>query len=84
MLELDRTDDKLTLESVGGGMLFAGTLALARWSRRKKNQPLTVGAAQTMDAALMRPDNRILPSLGIVLVAGGFLKSTRTGVACGF
>jgi hydroxylamine oxidation protein HaoB len=31
------------------------------------------GAAQTMEGALARPSNRILPSLGIFLVAGGFL-----------
>jgi hydroxylamine oxidation protein HaoB len=34
---------------------------------------VTTGAAQTMEAALTRPSNRILPSLGIFLVAGGFL-----------
>jgi hydroxylamine dehydrogenase len=37
LLDFDSTDGKLTLGSVGGGMLFAGTLALAGWSRRKKN-----------------------------------------------
>jgi hydroxylamine oxidation protein HaoB len=34
---------------------------------------VTTGAAQTMEGALTRPSNRILPSLGILLVAGGFL-----------
>ena len=34
---------------------------------------VTTGAAQTMEAALTRPSNRILPSLGIFLVAGGIL-----------
>ena len=34
---------------------------------------VTTGAAQTMEGALTRPSNRILPSLGIFLVAGGFL-----------
>jgi hydroxylamine oxidation protein HaoB len=32
---------------------------------------VTTGAAQTMEGALTRPSNRILPSLGIVLVTGG-------------
>jgi hydroxylamine oxidation protein HaoB len=34
---------------------------------------VTTGAAQTMEGALARPSNRILPSLGIFLVAGGFI-----------
>jgi hydroxylamine oxidation protein HaoB len=34
---------------------------------------VTTGAAQTMEGALTRPSNRILPSLGIFLVAGGFI-----------
>ena len=34
---------------------------------------VTTSAAQTMEGALTRPKNRILPSLGIFLVAGGFL-----------
>jgi hydroxylamine dehydrogenase len=34
----DGTDGKITLGSVGGGMLLTGTLALAGWSRRKKNR----------------------------------------------
>ena len=34
---------------------------------------VTTGAAQTMEGALTQPNNRILPSLGIFLVAGGFL-----------
>jgi hydroxylamine oxidation protein HaoB len=34
---------------------------------------VTVDAAQTMDSALTRPSSKILPSLGIILVAGGFL-----------
>ncbi|HEY6262849.1 MAG TPA: multiheme c-type cytochrome [Nitrospiraceae bacterium] len=37
MLDLDGTGGKITLGSVGGGMMLAGTLALAGWSRRKKN-----------------------------------------------
>jgi len=32
-----------------------------------------VSAAQTMESALTRPSSKILPSLGIILVAGGFL-----------
>jgi len=39
----------------------------------QEERALTAGAAQTMEAALTRPSNRILPSLGILLVAGGFL-----------
>ena len=39
----------------------------------QEEQAVTTGAAQTMEGALTRPSNRILPSLGIVLVAGGFL-----------
>jgi hydroxylamine dehydrogenase len=38
LLDFDSTDGKLTLGSVGGGLLLTGTLALAGWSRRKKNQ----------------------------------------------
>jgi hydroxylamine dehydrogenase len=38
MLDLDTTDGKFTLGSLGGGMLLTGTIALAGWSRRKKNQ----------------------------------------------
>jgi hydroxylamine oxidation protein HaoB len=34
---------------------------------------VTTGAAQTMEGALTRSSNRILPSLGILLVAGGFI-----------
>ena len=39
----------------------------------QEEQAVTAGAAQTMEGALTRPSNRILPSLGIFLVAGGFL-----------
>ena len=38
LLDFDGTDGKITLGSLGGGMLLTGTLALAGWSRRKKNQ----------------------------------------------
>lgn len=37
LFDFDSTDGKITLGSVGGGMLLTGTLALAGWSRRKKN-----------------------------------------------
>ena len=37
MLDLDDTGGKITLGSLGGGLLLTGTLALAGWSRRKKN-----------------------------------------------
>jgi hydroxylamine dehydrogenase len=36
-LDLDSTADKLSLGGLGGGMLLAGTLALAGWRRREKN-----------------------------------------------
>jgi hydroxylamine oxidation protein HaoB len=39
----------------------------------QEEQTVTTGAAQAMEGALTRPSNRILPSLGIFLVAGGFL-----------
>ena len=38
LLDFDGTDGKITLGSLGGGMLLTGTLALAGWSRRKKNR----------------------------------------------
>jgi len=38
LLDFDSTDGKITIGSVGGGLLLTGTLALAGWSRRKKNQ----------------------------------------------
>jgi hydroxylamine dehydrogenase len=38
LLDFDSTDGKLTIGSLGGGMLLAGTLTIAGWSRRKKNQ----------------------------------------------
>jgi hydroxylamine dehydrogenase len=37
LLDLDSTGAKLSLGGLGGGMLLAGTIALASWSRRKKN-----------------------------------------------
>ena len=38
LLDFESRDGKLTLGSLGGGMLLTGGLALAGWSRRKKNQ----------------------------------------------
>jgi len=38
LFDFDGTDGKITLGSLGGGMLLTGTLALAGWSRRKKNR----------------------------------------------
>jgi hydroxylamine dehydrogenase len=38
LLDFNGTDGKITLGSLGGGMLLTGTLALAGWSRRKKNR----------------------------------------------
>jgi hydroxylamine dehydrogenase len=37
LLDLDSKDDKLSLGGLGGGMLLAGTLALAGWRRREKS-----------------------------------------------
>jgi hydroxylamine dehydrogenase len=37
LLDFHGTEGKITLGSLGGGMLLTGTLALAGWSRRKKN-----------------------------------------------
>jgi hydroxylamine oxidation protein HaoB len=37
----------------------------------QEERTVTTGAAQTMEGALTRSSNRILPSLGIVLVTGG-------------
>jgi hydroxylamine dehydrogenase len=38
LLDIQSTDDKLSLGGLGGGMLLAGTLALAGWRRREKNE----------------------------------------------
>jgi hydroxylamine dehydrogenase len=37
LLDLNGTDGKITLGSLGGGLLLTGGIALAGWSRRKKN-----------------------------------------------
>ena len=37
LLDLDGTGGKITLGSLGGGLLLTGGIALAGWSRRKKN-----------------------------------------------
>jgi len=37
LFDFNGTEGKITLGSLGGGMLLTGTLALAGWSRRKKN-----------------------------------------------
>ena len=37
LLDLDGTDGKITLGSLGGGLLLTGGIALVGWSRRKKN-----------------------------------------------
>jgi hydroxylamine dehydrogenase len=37
LLDINSTDDKLSLGGLGGGMLLAGTLALAGWRRREKS-----------------------------------------------
>jgi len=36
LLDLNGTDGKITLGSLGGGLLLTGGIALAGWSRRKK------------------------------------------------
>jgi len=38
LLDFDGTGGKITLGSLGGGMLLTGGIALAGWSRRKKNR----------------------------------------------
>ena len=38
LLDINSTDDKLSLGGLGGGMLLAGTLALAGWRRREKSE----------------------------------------------
>jgi len=38
LLDFNGREGKITLGSLGGGMLLTGTLALAGWSRRKKNR----------------------------------------------
>ncbi len=38
LLDLDTTAEKLSLGGLGGGMLLAGTLALAGWRKRKKSE----------------------------------------------
>jgi len=37
MLDLDSTGGKLSLGGLGGGMMLAGTLAIAGWRRRERN-----------------------------------------------
>ena len=37
LFDLNGTDGKITLGSLGGGLLLTGGIALAGWSRRKKN-----------------------------------------------
>jgi hydroxylamine dehydrogenase len=38
LFDLNSTNDKISLGGLGGGMLLAGTLALAGWRRREKNE----------------------------------------------
>ena len=38
LLDLDSTAEKISLGGLGGGMLLAGTLALAGWRKRKQNE----------------------------------------------
>jgi hydroxylamine dehydrogenase len=37
LLDLDSTGGKLSLGGLGGGMLLTGTIALAAWRRRERN-----------------------------------------------
>ena len=37
LLDFDGTNGKITLGSLGGGLLLTGGIALVGWSRRKKN-----------------------------------------------
>ena len=61
-------------------MLLAGTLALAGWRRREKNERLKVRSKLHRLNLQPRPrptgarrSNKLLPSLGILLVTGGIL-----------
>jgi len=38
LLDADSTEDKISLGGLGGGMLLAGTIALAGWRRREKRE----------------------------------------------
>ena len=38
LLDLDGTAEKISLGGLGGGMLLAGTLALAGWRKRKQSE----------------------------------------------
>jgi hydroxylamine dehydrogenase len=38
LLDIDGHDEKLSLGGLGGGMLLAGTLALAGWRRRERSE----------------------------------------------
>ena len=38
LLDLDSTGGKLSLGGLGGGMMLAGTLAIAGWRRRERNK----------------------------------------------
>ena len=38
LFDLDNPDGKLSLGGLGGGMLLAGTLALAGWRRRERSE----------------------------------------------
>lgn len=38
LLDIDSTEGKISLGGLGGGMLLAGTIALAGWRRREKRE----------------------------------------------
>jgi hydroxylamine dehydrogenase len=38
LLDADSTEEKISLGGLGGGMLLAGTIALAGWRRREKRE----------------------------------------------
>jgi hydroxylamine dehydrogenase len=38
LLDLNSKDDQISLGGLGGGMLLAGTLALAGWRRRERSE----------------------------------------------
>lgn len=38
LLDINSTEDKISLGGLGGGMLLAGTIALAGWRRREKSE----------------------------------------------
>ena len=73
LFDFDSTDGKITLGSRRWRHAADRHARTRRMEQTQEERAVITGAAQTMEEALTRPSNRILPSLGIILVAGGFL-----------